>query len=220
MRLQSLSEGEHIAVDLPGHGCGQRGDFRLEDVWWQIQQVQSKDDWRESILVLHSMASSLLPELLDSSMRPAGLMLIEGNLVREDAGWSRRIIAEPSETYLDWCKRIGKFATSVLGSQLVNNHRKEDVSAWARGYSQVDPQTLRCFAQSLVSRTDSGVIVEALTRLDVPKVYLRGSHSDRWEVGKKVLADLKIPFISIPNASHFPMIDNPAVTMECLHNMF
>jgi pimeloyl-ACP methyl ester carboxylesterase len=206
--------------DLPGHGAGPRGQYDFGAMWTHIEQHIPHEEWLNTTLVLHSMSSGLLPELVASNTRPAALVLIEGNLTGADTKWSREISCQPREQFDQWFARIRKASTLVLRSQLIGSHDPQDLISWGAGFTEVETDALRQIAANLIERSESGAIARALATLDLPTIYLRGYESRGLDESCALLARLCIPVIKIPGAAHYPMIDNPRATWQAISSSY
>lgn len=83
--LSPLLEGEVIAKDLPGHGASRSQAYDWVDLWGEITSPVRRDQWVETVLVLHSFIAALIPEIVSSGIRPAHVVLLEGILQSKDA---------------------------------------------------------------------------------------------------------------------------------------
>jgi pimeloyl-ACP methyl ester carboxylesterase len=158
------------------------------------------------------MSSCLLPDLVASSVRPAALVLIESNLIAADATWSREIARHSEEEFPLWLDRIRKASMLIMQGQLTGEHQMDELMHWSSGFREVDPHALRVIATNVIKRSDSYLISESLASLSLPTIYLTGDKSTGLNFSHDLLASLGIPIIEIPNAAHYPMIDNPKDT--------
>jgi len=206
-----------IAPDLPGHGKGPRFEspcgYEFSLMWGYIlfllSRINDVEKHENTILVLHSMAAGLLPEIADGKWRPKAIVLVEGNVIQADAGWSSRISEMEDAEYKNWIVRLRKNAIIIMRNQLRSVQAPDDVAMWAEGLRSVDDTALRVIAKSLVNRTRDGHNMRALSAIDVPSVYLRGELSDPWLDGHRQLESIGVPVVVIPASAHYPMIDNP-----------
>jgi len=222
-QMESLHQDFNILTpDLPGHGSNFRSDnkcdYGFNALWTYISDIISDTRFSETVLILHSMSSGILPEIAKGSNRPKSVVIVEGNLIEEDAIWSRKIQSMKNNEYIDWIKKFQNNASTVLKSQLVNVHNKEKIDYWSYGFKEVDPLALKTIANEISILTSSGAIVHSLNELSIPIIFLRGSESRPWNEGKRLLKELDIPLVFIPSSSHFPMIDNPKAVWTTILN--
>jgi pimeloyl-ACP methyl ester carboxylesterase len=214
--LVPLVKGNMISPDLLGHGSSPIGGYSFESLWDFLRDELIPLDWDKTSLIMHSMSAALLPEVLNSKIRPRSICLIEGNLTGEDSHWSRQICQKSPAAYESWLARLRANSGMVLGMQLSTSHNKDDLVFWSSGFKQVDESALRQIAEQLVLRSKSGEILSAIKEIDSPTTYLRGAKSGSWTEGTLLLAKIGVPVIEIPNAGHYPMIDNPSATWESI----
>jgi pimeloyl-ACP methyl ester carboxylesterase len=222
-QMESLRQDLNIQTpDLPGHGKSLRSDnkcdYGFNALWAYISDIINDTNFSETVLVLHSMSSGILPEIARGTNRPKAVAILEGNLIEDDAIWSRKIQLMEDIEYIDWIKKFQNNSSTVLKSLLVNVHDKEKIHYWSYGYKEVDPLALKTIANEIYNLTSSGAIVNALNELSIPIIFLRGSKSLPWTEGKQVLKKLDIPLALIPSSSHFPMIDNPKAVWSAILN--
>ena len=217
--LLHLVRGNVFCPNLLGHGDAPTGDYSFESIWENIMAELSFLDWSKTVLIMHSMSSALLPEVLKSKISPYSIYLIEGNL-RDDAEWSSQICKKPHNSYLEWLKRLRANSSIVLGMNLVGSHKSNDLLFWSSGFRDVKEMALRQIAQQLVLISETEKITTAITEIDSDIFYMRGSESAAWHEGEQLLKKLGVPLIKIPFASHYPMLDNPSATLDAIHMSF
>jgi pimeloyl-ACP methyl ester carboxylesterase len=212
------SEAEILIPDLPGHGLGPRGCYDFSEIWSYLEDHLSTDDWAQTIIVLHSMASALLPEINLSNTRPKAIVLVEGNLTQSDAKWSEQIIRRSENDYQKWFKIFSQSASTVLRTQLKTRQDEKDLIQFSEGFSLVDPSALRKIAAQTFSRSINGEIVNALKKIKVPTYYLLGELSEQLDK-RALISEFNISIIVIPGSGHYPMIDNPLATWDAISSL-
>lgn len=208
-----------FAPNLPGHGKCSSPYLNFSAMWKFVENTISISEWGKSILILHSMSAALLPELEASDIRPAGIVLIEGNLIAEDAEWCLNISTKSDDIFEVWFNRFKLNSTMVLRSQLKKQHLESDLIHWAEGFLQVDSTALRQIAKDLLCRSESGASLLAISKLNLPMLYLRGDSSPDWDGGRNMLDRLGVPVINISNSGHYPMLDNPLMTWSAISSL-
>ena len=214
--LLPLVQGNVFCPDLLGHGNSPIGDYSFESIWQSIRDELGFLDWSKTTLIMHSMSSALLPEIVKSNISPKSIYLIEGNLIAEDSEWSRQICQKPEAVYAAWLLRLRANSATVLGMKLRSRHPKNDLILWSSGFKQVNGIALLQIAERLVLSSESGEITTAIGEIDSLTFYLRGSESTAWMEGEGILNRLGVPLIKIPGAGHYPMLDNPSATWAAI----
>lgn len=214
--LLQLVQGTVFCPNLLGHGDAPNGDYSFESIWKSIEAELGCLDWSKTALIMHSMSAALLPAILKSKVSPKSIYLIEGNLIADDADWSRQICKKPSSMYSTWLERLRVNSSTVLGMNLIGSHKKNDLLFWSSGFKDVKELALRQIAEQLVMISESGEIITAISAIDSLTFYLRGSESAPWSRGERLLNKLGVPLIKVAGASHYPMLDNPLATWEAI----
>ena len=143
-----------ICLDLLGHGDSDRLPQELEYTFaiqsMAIRELLSNRVINEVNLVLHSMASALLPHLLEfEDLRLSAIYLLEGNLTIGDAKWSTQIAEMSDDEFDKFVSRLGKYAPLILDKELHRRFDQENLSDWSRGFVKVDPRALRGLAREV-----------------------------------------------------------------------
>lgn len=192
-----------LFYDTVGHGDSSKPDdfsYRLEDQALICQQLLDQFPHEKLHLVAHSMGSAvallLPPETLS---RINSLANLEGNLIGEDCYFTRRIIENSYKDYKEivFEKQKKKFVDNILFE-----------------YDQTTPTALYKTAESLVQWSDSDILLTRFHDLSCYKAYFIGDQTPDLAVSKR-LRD--IPIITIPDAGHAMMIDNPKAFNQILH---
>lgn len=201
---EDLKDFSLLTIDLVGHGHSQKlvsFSYTLEDQA-QICLKLLKGLWSDDIhLVGHSMGGAVAI-LLAQSLKCRSFSSIEGNLVAEDCG---PISRTPISMSLQDYEQIGFDQTKTyLSNYAAGTFYLEETSALAFYRS----------SQSLVQLTDSNQLLSMMQSLDTRSAYIFGEKNADMPVVKQIQAP--IASIQIPNASHFPMVENPVYLYRAL----
>jgi pimeloyl-ACP methyl ester carboxylesterase len=216
-----------LAIDLPGFGESDRlpSDIEysfanhasaLSDILIQIKDVLRV---KKMVLSLHSMASGLLPKLLEEiKLSFFGIVLIEGNLILGDAIWSKDL-SEMDNTkfkrYFQYLKKYGHYDLMRSFKAYQNNTK---LNYFANCYQLADERAFRETAFHTYQNADSRLVINALKNYIGFKLYLRGSLSSPWS-GWPILDTAGINSRIIQNAAHFPHVDNPIETYATIYSI-
>lgn len=202
-----------ISVDLLGFGSSSRLDdghsytFSLQAE--ALRELLTQLNVSECNLVLHSMASGLLPALTEfADLRIPSIFLLEGNLVYEDAGWSRSISEMPEGEFGTYFNRVKKTARYVMRQQLKGPHPKEQIERWSKCYQNANARAMREMALETYAATQQGKIANALKGVTARVVYLKGLDENSWS-GHDFLIENGFELVKLPDAGHYLMLDDP-----------
>jgi pimeloyl-ACP methyl ester carboxylesterase len=214
-----------LAVDLPGFGESDRfpeeTDYSFAAhaaVLGEVLCRTTKDlGAARIVLTVHSMASGLLPEILALEIQPfAGLALLEGNLVPEDAEWSRRIVDMGEIEFQRYFTSLQKGGQYALAAELKAPQSKAELKRLAVCYCLADSRAFRATAAHALADTNAGLVIHALRKFTGPKLYLRGSQSSPW-AGWSALSEADVSGVVIEHSAHFPHVDNPKQTYSTIY---
>ena len=206
--------------NLNGHGNNIffEKDLTFRDIWANLKNDLNKNRISKTSLVLHSMSASLLPEIINEKILPFSIILIEGNIIENDVIWSSNIKNMNSNEYNLWFSKYKKNSTIIMRSQLIGDYDIDKIKLWSAGMNQVRSDALKIIASMNYKRTISGEVLKSLSRSGIPILYIRGYKSPKWHEGFELLKKMKIPFVKVPNSSHYPMIENPKFLHETIVN--
>ena len=199
---EELADYSLLAVDLIGFGQSdkpQKFDYRLEQQADALLSLINEMGAPVS-LVGHSMGGAIAALLL-SREEVVAFANIEGNLTSADGGLISRRTAAQDET------EFVKQGYSKLQRRFPD---------WPEGYVSMKSCTPTAFyrsACSLVSWTDSGLLLEKFQQFAHHKCYIHGDQSANFDTINSLGG---IQTICIPESGHFPMVDNPSKTCAAI----
>lgn len=214
-----------LAVDLPGFGDSDRfpeeTDYSFAAHAAALGEVlcrTTKDsEAARIVLAVHSMAAGLLPEMLALDIQPfVGFALLEGNLVPEDAEWSRRIVDMGESEFQRYFTSLQKGGQYALAAELKAPQSKTELKRLAACYSLADSRAFRATAAHALADTKAGHVINALRKFRGKKIYLRGSQSPPW-AGWPALSEAGVSGVVIEHSAHFPHVDNPKQTYSTIY---
>lgn len=212
-KIPTTHEKGIICIDLLGYGKSSRivdnlkYSFNLQAE--AIKEMLLSLRLEKNNIVLHSMSSALLPQLLKfKDIEISQIFLLEGNLIEEDADWSHSISVMSDLKYKTYFEKLQKYSHIILGQQLQRSYSEEEIKRWSKCFINTDYRALRETSQELYNITIRGDIIDTLRNFPGRIVYFRGINNRNWQ-GYKVLEKLGIEVIKVENAGHFLMLDKP-----------
>ena len=200
-------DGQVIARDLPGHGASRSQAYDWVDLWGEISSLVRRAQWAETVIVLHSFAAALIPEIVSSGVRPAHVVLLEGILTSKDAYWSTDVAVMNHEEYQVWLRRFRSVSEMALKSQLVSKPAKKDIRAWSDAFKKVQGDALKVMASNLKIRLSGDDLSAAFARSTFPLTYIKGEKS-RVSLPHNLLRLANSSHQIVEDCGHFPMIDS------------
>jgi pimeloyl-ACP methyl ester carboxylesterase len=201
---------EVIAIDLPGHGDSSCYNFSWDGIYQTIVDSISIDEWMNTVLVLHSFSSCVVPEIIQRGVRPKRILILEGPLISRPYSWISRVAKLDDTEYLQWISRFREAAEISLRVQLVSRHSREQLKYWSDGFKRVNPEALRVMAINLYQRIESNELPKVVQSHAEKIRYVYGAKSYLNPNVLKILKTLQLRIDFVPNSKHFPMIDNPS----------
>lgn len=194
-----------MAIDLPGFGdrwVDLVPDNPIAAAAEIVAQEVEKIGCRESILVGQSIGGAVaLLAARKFGGQIWGIALVEGNLVAEDCGISRRLAT--AESLAD----CGTIKADAIAQATISE--KSGVRDWARALKKVSPDTLSKYCKELVKLSDSEDLLRQFHADQCRKIYLYGDEY----VGHPVLRRLdSIPVEYIRGSGHISFIGDAPQT--------
>lgn len=204
----ALTSRTLIIPDLVGFGDSSRPDefsYGLEDQAMILAAMLNVLRLNVDHVAGHSMGAAvglLLPDEVSSTVRT--FVNVEGNLVSEDCGLlSRRVAAVP----------YGEFAEDMLPAL------KRRAAAYGPGrfdFERASALAVYRSADSLVTWSDSGKLLQRFRDLPCRKAYVFGDEHDDMPVLDR-LRDVET--VRMAHSGHFVMHDNPQEFCACLDRL-
>jgi len=191
-----------LAFDLIGFGSSSKPigfSYSLENHAEVCKLVIGELNLDKIHLVGHSMGGSIVLLLIGKiPEKVVSFINLEGNLIGEDCGVSRRAVSVPYE----------EFEKSLFDQ--IKQEIKEAKGGSSKLYKWVcksAPYAFYYSSKSLVEWSDSRKLLDSFLKLKINKVYVYGDKNSRMPV-LRLIKD-KVRTIPISNSGHFMMLDNP-----------
>ncbi len=199
---QKLKEYSIVAFDLPGFGDSpglNNYSYDLEEHAEVCRSLLENFPQNNIHIIGHSMGGAvglILAEKIPE--RLASFINVEGNLIGHDCTVSRR---KASVSFEDFEKK--QLPGMILATSMsVEPGRK----LWSELMKKSDKQGLYYSSRSLVTWSDSGLLLEKFKKLNCKKVYIYGDMNSSMLILRKLEG---ITLHCISKSGHFPMNDNP-----------
>lgn len=202
-----LDQYSIVTFDLPGCGDSSRPtnfSYDLQEHAKICLKLLSFFPEQRIHIVGHSMGGAIgliLAELIPQTVQ--SFINVEGNLMNFDCEMSRRKASVP---FIDFVAR------ELPGLQVVTELSDEPgTRLWSKNIRRADKKGFYCSSRSLVSWSDSGVLLDKFKKLNCNKVYVYGENNSFL----RILTSLDgIQKTCISKSGHFPMNDNPGEFYE------
>ncbi len=205
------------AVDLPGFGESQGNDENEVGIEAQGEACRavfaSLGSDELPALVAHSMAGSVASRLLNDI---STLVLLEGNMVKENLEFSDKILSTPPENFEQEYARMRESADVIfrLRTNVSDAARRKRYAATFRSCSA---KTVRSVAEEANSDVRNDKISKRLAAWGRRFYYYVGGKSD-FDTSGISANGLDVVVRKISGARHFLMLDNPAETYAAIAN--
>ena len=192
-----------LTLDLVGFGNSPKSkkfSYEIKEQGKVCERVIKKLNLERIHLVGHSMGGAIALLLIEEiPEKIASFMNLEGNLIGEDCGLSRKIsdvsYKEYEEEMFDAIKREMRESDDEMSNFCREWMNK--TNPWAHYHS----------SKSLVRWSDSRKLLDMFLNLKIKKTYIHGDKNYNFPILK--LLKNKVKTISISDSGHFMMLENP-----------
>lgn len=208
----ALRAWSHLVPDLLGYGKSlwPPEPPSLDDHAAHLEEwLMLLEDVGPLVVVGHSMGGvvgTLLCERL--SERVLGFANVEGNVSIEDCGYSSRADAYSLDDWLDHGK------DEVTDRLYRGGVEDPTLRTYHASIVMGDPRVFHRNARELVEMSRAEDLAARLGRLDLPTVYLYGDPRGTGERSRALLRDAGVDVRSVPDAGHWPFLDQPQRFVE------
>lgn len=221
LRDPRFSDWDHLVPDLPGYGKSpwSTSPLGLDEhallLQWLLDELPlaaRQGAPLPLLLIGHSMGGVIATYLAESLPvgRLQGVVNVEGNISPPDCAFSAQVAGQDLE---DW-PSVGYPAMLVdlyAGGETDLALRKYFVSAHL-----ADPRALHRNSRELVAISEAKTLASRLAALDLPVTYLYGSPRGSGEQSQELLRRAGVEPIAVPEAGHWPFLDQPKIFADRL----
>lgn len=203
-----LKEYKVNGYELIGHGknqCLREAGFKR--LWSSVKETL--DLSKKNIFIFHSAATGLIIPMLEDNFFPNKVILVEGNIIRQDAKWSESITDMENIKFSNYVKLLKKNSEKVLQSNLFIKRDLSELKKLSSGFTEVNKDFLLSYATEISSSEYYSNIQRALLKIHQSCLYLRGAESENWDSGYEIINKIGIQHNCIKDSKHYPMLDNP-----------
>lgn len=205
-----LAAWNHVAPDLAGYGKSPwcRQPLTLAEHAERLAELleASSGSVRDPVvLVGHSMGGVigiLLAELAPQKVR--AFVNVEGNVSLPDCAYSGRAAKHPLETWLD--HGYGDLLDSLYEDQ------REDPAVlrpYCASIQMCDPRAFHRNSEELVTLSTAETLAARMAALGLSRIYFFGAPRGAGDPSRTLLAEAGIEMVGIPDAGHWPFLDQP-----------
>ena len=200
-----LRHFDHLAVDLVGYGKSPWSleALSLEEQARRLAEYLSSGRHRPIVILGHSMGGVIgtyLCERLPDTFR--AFVNIEGNISPPDCVFSGRAARHSLAEWL----RTGN---DDLLDALYRDEQESPavIRPYCASIQMCDPRAFHANARELVEISGREVLAGRMAALDLPKVYIFGAPRGAGDQSRGLLAAAGVEMIGIPDAGHWPFLD-------------
>ncbi len=202
-----LRRWNHLAPDLIGYGKSSwsSAPLKLE------QQAERLDALLEDlgsdpvVLVGHSMGGVIGTLLAHRAPRRVRAFLnVEGTISSPDCHFSSRAASYTAE---DW---LGEgYGVLLDGLYREASDNPEVLRPYCASIQMCDPRAFHKNSRELVEASAEETLARRLAAVEAPKVYLFGAPRGTCDASRALLRDAGVKMVGIPDAGHWPFLDQP-----------
>lgn len=208
--IASLNEHTIVSFDFPGCGRSpyvENSSLDIDDLVSLTTLVVSQIALEDVVLIGHSMGG--LVALLFCERNPGSvraLVNVEGNLASDDCFFSRKAAGTDYTPFKE-----SLFPEFVRGLNMRENRGFREYARILENHT--NPRAFYDYCPSLVSYSDSGMLLDKMLTLGLPALYLYGSEN-RNIPSVRELKRRGVQLVEIEGSNHFPQYDNPDLFYE------
>jgi pimeloyl-ACP methyl ester carboxylesterase len=202
----ALRRWNHVMPDLPGYGkspwpespTGLEAHARRLADWLREKQMPP------CILVGHSMGGVIgliLCEKFPEYVR--AYINVEGNISLPDCTFSRRAADFPLDAF------VARGFDLMCGEIYRGGMTDPALRTYFASMRICDPRMHHLNSSELVSLARSGRLAARLAALRIPYIYILGDPRGTGETSRRMLTEAGVDWRMIPDAGHWPFIDQP-----------
>lgn len=174
-----------------------------------IYRVPDFCEDRPILFLSHSMGS-IVAGLCVKELKPWGWINFEGNLDSRDCFFSRRIIRQPLEEFVNG----GYLQLFDLLEKSIAVNKNSSMQHYFHSLKQVNPSVLWQHALDTVELTDSGEALNSFMEFKEKKMYIIGSETKLTPTLAGLKKSGKLQVEEVGNSGHFMLYDNPGGCRE------
>jgi hypothetical protein len=196
------------SIDLPGFGLNTDISFKKNlntyDGFFRMLKANGSLS-SNLIIILHSVSSCFIEEI-NKYLNYKLIILLEGNLIKEDTKWTELISNMTEKKFEIYVKYLRSNYFKVLSNTMVNKMDHLDVKLYFSNGINFDRFMLMFLAKLGLKRTRNGSISSLIKKNKQKFFFVSGSRVEMQQTIDFLNINF-IKYIKLENCGHYPMIE-------------
>ena len=209
-----LDSWNHLTPDLAGYGKSPwpSNPLSLQRHADHLSELLEHLSLERVVIVGHSMGGVIGTLLCEKfPQKVSAFINVEGNISLPDCSYSSRAAHYPLETWL--AEGYDQFLEAL--------YRDEREASVLRPYcssiQMCDPRTFHLNSTELVAMSEEETLANRLAKTGIPHVYLFGAPRGTGDHSRGLLSQAGVEMIGIPDAGHWPFLDQHDAFLQEMH---
>ena len=208
-----------ISIDLPGFGNNNLIlDDNVKTYEFFFKKLSLELSFSKNlIIILHSISSCLINEL-STFIKCKSIILLEGNLLIDDAKWSEVISNMNEKKFFIYSNYLRLNYFEIMSKSILANISRNSILDYFANGNKFDGKSFYKLAKLGYKRTISSEISNLITNEKSKFLYIVGSRTIMNKTFDFVKSS-KISYYHYENCGHYPMIEYPDKVIKAIESL-